>query len=232
MKHAVEFALVVGLAVISSLLIYVYYDELASFFLDANPVYRGLAIFSLCFISTSSIIFPIPYTAAILSLTARIPEINLLEIALWGGLGSGLGEVVGWILGLYFRRQVEDSQYGNRLKIISRLASGRRGRWLVPVLIFLFAYTFLPDDIIFIVLGTIRYSLPIALVAGVVGKASMLYTIGLFGSFIGESTSTLPDWVPIALSIVLFLGFLAVVRFVDWESILDRYSGDVGESAK
>jgi len=224
LKRTLELILIVGFVIVSSLLIYAYYDELADFFLNADPAYRWMAIFTLCFVSTTSIFFPIPYTATILSLTAKIPGINLLEIAVWGGLGSGLGELVGWILGRYFRRQVEDSRYGNRLKIISKLAAGTRSRWLIPIIIFLFAFTFLPDDIVFIVLGAINYSLVVATIAGVLGKASMLYAIGLFGSSIGEATSTLPDWVPISITVALFLGFLAAIEYVDWESLLDRYS--------
>jgi len=228
--RALELTLVVLFVIVSSLLIYTYYDELADFFLEGDPAHRWIAIFGLCFVGTTSVFFPIPYTATILSLTAKIPGINLLEIAVWGGLGSGLGELVGWVVGRCFRRQVEGSRYGKKLAIVSRLASNARSRWLIPLMVFVFAYTFLPDDIIFIALGAINYDLLVVTIAGILGKASMLYTIGLFGSSIGEATSTLPDWVPVVITAVLFLGFLAAVEFVDWESLLSRYATHTEES--
>ncbi len=224
LKRIVELALIVGFAVASSLLIYIYYGELTHFFCEADPVYRGIAIFLLCFIGASSIIVPIPYTVVILSLSARIPELNILEIALLGGLGSGLGELVGWTLGRFFQGQIQDSKYGRRLKIFSKLASGGKGKWLIPLVIVLFAFSPLPDDALFIILGVINYSLVKALVFGMLGKASMLYTIGFFGKIIGEAASMLPDWVGAVLALVLILAFLALIELVDWETLMERYS--------
>lgn len=222
LKLFAKAALLVGLIVASSLLVYIYYGELTSFFLEASPAYRGLAIFSLGFLGATSIIVPIPYTAVILCLFARIPDLNLLEVALWGGLGSGLGEVLGWILGRSFRWWIHDSRYGVRLKAFSRLASSDKARWLIPLVVFLFAYSPLPDDALFIILGAINYSLAKALVLGVLGKASMLYTIGFFGKLIGEATSALPDWASVAIALAMILAFLALVELVDWEALLER----------
>jgi len=224
LRRSVELALVVFFVIASSFLIYAYYDELASFFLAGDPAYRGIAIFGLCFVGACSVGFPIPYTATILSLTAKIPSINLMEIAIWGGLGSGLGELVGWAVGRYFRRQVEGSKYGNKLAVVSKLVSGARSRWLVPILVFVFALTPLPDDILFIVLGAVNYNVFVATISSVAGKIAMLYAIGLLGLSIGEATSTLPDWVPVVLTAVLFLGFLAAIEFIDWEAIVSRYA--------
>jgi len=232
MRRGLELALVVLFVVASSLLIYVYYGDLANFFLAGDPAYRGIAIFSLCFVGACSVGFPIPYTATILSLTAKIPGINLTEIAVWGGMGSGLGELVGWAVGRYFQHQVEGSKYGKKLGVLSRLASGARSRWLVPVLVFAFALTPLPDDIIFLVLGAINYNVLVAMISSVMGKIAMLYAIGLFGLSIGEATSALPDWVPVALTAVLFLLFLAAIEFVDWESILSRYIKDTNKEGR
>lgn len=215
LARALEFALVVVFVVVSSFLIYTHYDELANFFLTGNPAYRGIAIFGLCFVGACSVGFSIPYTATILSLTAKVLGINLTEIAIWGGLGSGLGELTGWSVGWYFRRQVEGSKYGSKLVVMSRLVNRARSRWRIPFLVFLFALTPLPDDILFIALGAISYNIFIATASSVVGKIGMLYAIGLLGASIGEATSTMPGWVPAALTAVLFVLFLAAIEFVD-----------------
>jgi len=224
LRRTLEFALVVLFVIVSSFLIYAYYNQLAGFFLEGNPAYRGIAIFSLCFVGACSIFFPIPYTATILSLTATIPGVNLTEIAIWGGLGSGIGELMGWVVGRYLRHQVEGSRYGKKLAIVSRLASNAKSRWVIPFLVFLFALTPLPDDIIFIVLGAVNYNLLVATTSSVIGKIAMLYTIGFLGSSIGGATSAMPDWIPVLMSAVLFLAFLAAIEFVDWESLLSRYA--------
>lgn len=224
MKRGVELFLVIGLAVVFSLFIYLRFDDFSRFFLEEDPAYRGLAIFFLCLISTSSVIFPIPYTAAILSLSAKIPGINLLEIALWGGLGSGLGEVSGWLLGSYFRRRIRDSRYSERLVVLSKIANSRKSRWLVPFLVFVFAYTPLPDDVIFIILGAANYGLLGALIPSILGKVLMLYTVAFFGSTIGQATSALPDWASVVISVALFALFLAILELVDWNALFDRYA--------
>ena len=195
-----------------------YYHEVEDFLLYASPVYRGFAIFALCLIGALTVIVPVPYTAVILTLAASVPEMNLLEVALWGGFGSGLGEVVGWVLGKYLGESIGSSRYRSRLKAISLVMS--RHKFLIPVIVFLFALTPLPDDALFIILGAINYRLVYALASGIAGKITMLYVIGLFGKLVGEFT---PDWFSSVLAIVLVLLFLALVEFVDWEKLAEKY---------
>lgn len=225
LRRPIEILLAISLLILSSLFIYIYFDQLSEFFLKADPAYRWAAIFSLCFIGTTSVIVPIPYTAVILNLTVEIPDINLLEIAIWGGLGSGLGEVIGWIAGFYFSRKVRDSKFGRRIDIISNLAKTKSARFLIPLVVFAFAFTFLPDDVIFIILGAINYDPLHTITASIAGKICMLYAIGTFGSLIGKMTSYLPDWVTMIITLAIFLTFLLLVEFVDWESLIQRYLG-------
>jgi len=195
-----------------------YYGEVEKFLLYASPVYRGFAIFALCLIGALTVIIPVPYTAVILTLAASVPEINLLEVALWGGFGSGLGEVVGWFLGKYLGESIGSSRYRSRLKVISMIMS--KHRLLIPIIVFLFALTPLPDDALFIILGTVNYRLIYALASGIAGKIAMLYIIGLFGKLVGEYT---PDWFSSVLAVALVLLFLALVEFVDWEKLAEKY---------
>lgn len=213
----------IAAAVILSILLYLYYDNVESFFLEADPIYRGLAMFTLCFLGASSIIVPIPYTAAIMILSAEIPGLNLLELAFWGGLGSGLGEILGWLLGRYLKRGLQTSRYGARLRVLSNLLKSSRANWLIPLLILLFSYTFLPDDALFIILGAVEYSVAKALAFGILGKASMLYTVGWFGRLVGDVSSTLPNWVSIAITLLIIVFFLALIEIIDWEALAEKY---------
>ncbi|MEM3693855.1 MAG: hypothetical protein QXI39_07545 [Candidatus Bathyarchaeia archaeon] len=222
LKSPAKFAFTLAFVLASSLLIYLYYGKLSVFFLKTNPFYRGPIIFFLCLLGAASIVFPVPYTAVILCLSARIPELNLLEIALWGGFGSGLGEFLGWILGRYFESQVQDSRYGRKLRAFSKLISSGRGKWLIPIAIMAFAFTPLPDDVLFIVLGAINYSLAKAIIPSIVGKVAMLYTIGVFGQILGSSVSILPDWALMILTVALVAAFLIFIEVIDWERLVER----------
>ncbi|MBS7610303.1 hypothetical protein KEJ19_07080 [Candidatus Bathyarchaeota archaeon] len=203
-------------------MIYLYYDKLSRFFLGTNPFFRGPIIFFLCLLGAVSIVFPVPYTAVILCLSARIPELNPLEIALWGGFGSGLGEFLGWVLGRNFESLVQDSMYGRKLRAFSKLISSGRGKWLIPIAIMAFAYTPLPDDVLFIILGAVNYSLAKAIIPSIIGKAAMLYTIAFFGQTIGSSVSLLPDWALVILTLALVAAFLIFIEAIDWEGLVKR----------
>ncbi|MCD6445022.1 hypothetical protein J7L70_08545 [Candidatus Bathyarchaeota archaeon] len=218
MDSKVKLVLAALMVIALGIAIQSYYGEVEKFLLYASPVYRGFAIFALCLIGALTVIIPVPYTAVILTLAASVPEINLLEVALWGGFGSGLGEVVGWFLGKYLGESIGSSRYRSRLKVISMIMS--KHRLLIPIIVFLFALTPLPDDALFIILGTVNYRLIYALASGIAGKIAMLYIIGLFGKLVGEYT---PDWFSSVLAVALVLLFLALVEFVDWEKLAEKY---------
>ncbi|MEM2740245.1 MAG: hypothetical protein QXQ29_05550, partial [Candidatus Bathyarchaeia archaeon] len=146
-----------------------------------------------------------------------------------GGIGSGLGETIGWLIGRYLGGALRDSRYGGRMEAFSAIVKVRRYRWLVPIAIFLFAYTPLPDKFLFLILGAVGYSLVKAIPFSIAGKISMLYTIGLFGRFLGMMTSELPVWISLSLAIILVVGFTILISVVDWEEVARRlsvYSGD------
>lgn len=214
-------ATIVGLTLFS-IPIYLYYDQIRHTLLEANPYYVGLAMLILCLLG--SITPFVPYTAVVLSLAATMPQLNILEVAVWGGIGSGLGETIGWLVGYYLGGALKDSRYSGRMEAFSAIVNMRRYRWVVPIAIFLFAYTPLPDKFLFLILGAAGYSLFKALPFSIAGKISMLYTIGLFGRFIGTITSELPVWVSLSLAVILVVGFTIIVAVVDWEDVARKLS--------
>jgi len=153
-----------------------------------------------------------------------MPRLNILEVAVWGGVGSGLGETIGWLIGHYLGEALRDSRYGGKMEAFSAIMGMRRYRWLISIAIFLFAYTPLPDKFLFLILGAARYSLIKAIPFSIAGKISMLYTIGLFGRFLGTVTSELPVWVPLSLAIALIIGFTILIGIIDWEEIARKLS--------
>lgn len=210
--------LVLLIIVIIGLGIRVIYRDVENFLIYGSSLYKGFSIFLLCFIGSASPIIPIPYTAIILILAASIPSFNLVEVAVWGGLGSGLGQTTSWIVGKYLGRGVKSPKYEKRLKILSSLT--RRYSVIVFFIVFIFALTPLPDSILFIILGTINYNLLYILVPAILGKTTMIYIIGLFGKLIGER---LPFWFSFLLTILLTVIFIIAIEVIDWEKLATKY---------
>lgn len=214
MNFKVKLLLILLMVGIIGLSIRAMYRDVENFLIYGSPLYKGFGIFLLCFIGSASPVIPIPYTAIILVLATSIPSLNLVEVAVWGGLGSGLGQTTSWIMGKYLGRGVKSPKYEKRLKVLSALT--RKYSIIVSFAVFVFALTPLPDSILFIILGTINYNLVYVLVPAILGKTAMIYIIGFFGKLVGER---LPFLFSILITILLTVIFIAIVEFVDWEKL-------------
>ena len=127
--------------------------------------YSYVGVFAISLIGAMSIIVPIPYTFIILTL--GIEGMNPLLLTVAGGLGSGVGEFSGYILGYYGRSVISEKQQ-RKMDFMIRVFN-RYG----PITIFLFALTPLPDDLLFIPLGMLRYKFVKAFIPSILGKTLM-----------------------------------------------------------
>jgi membrane protein YqaA with SNARE-associated domain len=177
------------------------------------------------FIGASSIIFPIPYTIVIF-LTAS--QYDPILLAVFGGTGAALGEFTGYLLGFYGRRILSEERR-RKMQALVKLF-GRYG----PLAIFLFALTPLPDDLLFIPLGIMRYKFIKAFIPALLGKILMIYILAYFGR-IGANVILLifgegNMWIGMAVTAVLLAIVLVLLFRVDWEKVLQKYMGNRGES--
>lgn len=177
--------------------------------------YFGVLVVS--FIGSLSIVFPIPYTLVIF-LSGKF--LDPLFVAIAGGLGSGLGEISGYILG-YYGRAVISEERQRKIDFILKVFS-RYG----PIAIFFFALTPLPDDLLFIPLGIMRYKFLKAFIPCVLGKALMCLILAVGGqlsisiieNMIGEGEL----WLTIVFSVIL-MAVVVIMLKVDWEKFLTQY---------
>jgi len=188
--------------------------------LAQNYGYFGIFLISL--IGALSIFFPLPYTVVIFTLGGLFDP---FLIAIAAGLGSAVGEFSGYLLGYYGRKVI--SQERRRKMVFMVKVFDRFG----PITIFLFALTPLPDDLLFIPLGIMRYSLLRAFIPALIGKVSMNFivaysgrhTIQIIKDIFGEGS----DWIAVLLGGVLGIGLLIIVMVVmfkvDWEKIFTKY---------
>ena len=99
-----------------------------------------------------------------------------------------------------------------------------------PVVIFLFALTPLPDDLLFIPLGILRYSFIKAFIPCFLGKLLMCGILAYGGQLyydvlrivFGEMTWEMELLTSIITAVVLVLILVALFK-IDWEKVLKKY---------
>ncbi len=206
---------ILGLVTAASLLIYIYYPLVVDFLNEAPASLRDASLFLLGFFGAASVIVPVPYTAFIFTLSSVYQGLNAVETAVFVGVGSGLGEVTGWIVGRSVESVLKTYRspgYSAALTVIEDRA--RRSKLLVPLLVFIFALTPLPDDLIFIALGTLRYPLRIALPSSMAGKIIMIYLLVEMGKILGWATGGIGPGMSITVALVVIAAFYILLELV------------------
>jgi membrane protein YqaA with SNARE-associated domain len=176
-----------------------------------------LGVFLISFIGSVSVIFPIPYTLVIFGLGSVLDPIL---VAIFGGVGSALGEFAGYALGYYGTSRISEERRKKMnfmLKVFDKYGS---------VAIFIFALTPLPDDLLFIPLGIMRYSFVKAFIPAIIGKTLMTFIIAYSGqqSFelitvvFGESGMLGTIITVVLLALVIF----AMIK-IDWEKVFEKH---------
>jgi membrane protein YqaA with SNARE-associated domain len=179
-----------------------------------------LGVFIISFIGSVSVVFPIPYTIVIYLLGAVL---NPFFVAVSGGLGSALGEFSGYALG-YYGRTVVSEERRKKMDYMVKLFD-RYG----PAAIFLFALTPLPDDLLFIPLGVMRYPFWKAFIPALFGKVLMTFilaysgqqSIGLIESLFAGSG----ELVTVVTLVLLIVIIVAMIK-IDWENLFEKHVGD------
>ena len=172
-------------------------------------------IFLLSFIGAASVIVPIPYTIVLLTISAPQFGFNPLLLAIIAGFGAAVGELVGYGLG-YAGRRVVSKKYDHRLNTMLRIFD----RFGMPA-VFIFALTPLPDDLLFIPLGLMRYSLWKAFIPCVAGKFLMSLIIVHVGSAAGQTFAE--NWIIALVTAVLLILIVVAMFKIDWEKAIEKY---------
>jgi len=200
---------------------------------DFAVQYGYLGIFLISLLGAMSIFVPIPYTVVIFIL-GGLPSFEPLWIAVAAGLGSAIGEFSGYLLGVGGRRVI-GNKYKKRMEFLTKLFK-KYG----PVAIFVFALTPLPDDLLFIPLGVMRYSLLRAFIPALLGKffsnliiaysgrLSLEIVKSIFGVE-GEGTSLLVGTI---IGIVLLVIVFIIMFKLDWEKRFAKYVDEPKDSGK
>jgi membrane protein YqaA with SNARE-associated domain len=191
--------------------------------------YGYFGIFLISLVGALSIIFPIPYTVIIFTLGGlKVGESWVFEpfgIAVAAGIGSAIGEFSGYLIGFGGRKAISE-RYRKKMDFLVKVFN-RFG----PVAIFVFALTPLPDDLLFIPLGVMRYSIIRTFIPALIGKFFMNLIIAYSGRFsvnvirdiFGVESVWISALIGIILAIVLLIIVFIIMFKVDWEKYFEKY---------
>lgn len=184
--------------------------------------YGYFGIFLISMLGASSIIFPIPYTVIIFALGNTFEP---LWIAVAAGLGAAIGEIFGYLIGVGGGKFIGE-KYHKKMESVTKVIE--RYGWIY---IFVFALTPLPDDLLFIPLGVMRYGLLRAFVPALIGKFLMSLIVAYSGRFsvqvIKEVFGIESSWISFTIGIILGLALLVSIIIlrsrIDLETRLEKY---------
>lgn len=199
-------------------------QSFAAWMQNLSVQYGYFGVFFISLLGSTAILIPIPYTVVLFTL-GTVEGFNPILISLSSALGAAVGEFSGYLLGLGGRKIISEKQKRKMeflLKIFGKYS---------PIAIFIFALTPLPDDLLFIPLGVMHYSLLKAFIPALTGKICMsliiVYSARLAVDFIKQIFGIEGDWMSALIGMTISLALLIIIFFimfkVDWEKIFEKY---------
>lgn len=160
------------------------------FLLSLVETFGYLGVFLGSLIGSASILLPVPAFAFIV-VAGRL--LDPLLVGLLAGLGSAIGELVAYGVGagiVYGRMRFMEKKQRKKQRIKTKhekkwfhtINTLFRKRWGFPLII-LFALTPLPDDILGLYCGAIRYDIKKFFIATLIGKIILSLSLAYFGFY-------------------------------------------------
>ncbi|MEM2512593.1 MAG: hypothetical protein QXX61_05610, partial [Ignisphaera sp.] len=174
-----------------------------------------LGLFLISFISCLSII-PIPYIVIVFKIAGYV---NPILTSIVVGIGSGLGEAIAWFFGRASYSVLKETVYAKRINVLLKFME-QRWSFAVPFLAFIFSLTFLPDKVLYLPLGIMRYNVLKMLPFTVLGKTMMVYLVLLFGRLWSNIIDFESDFTSFIVTVMVLSITMTVMVLVDWEKII------------
>ncbi len=173
-----------------------------------------VSAYIISFLSNCIPYLTVPYLAIIFfytSLFSRNIEIVLLIIIV-SSLGAAVGKIIVYLIGKSFRRFIIGKVSENDIELFNKLAD--KGIFFA---IFVFAATPLPDDVLYIIVGALKYSPLRFFAACLAGKIVITSFVAFSGEAIGD---VMPPSLVIVASIVITILVILLIRKIDWEKLV------------
>jgi len=147
---------------------------------DPNIIYA--IVFISVILANASIFIYIPYPLILIA--ACQAKTNLIILTLVASIGAAIGELTGYIVGIIGDKSLSKNQkITANLEKLREYADKNKGK--VYFLIFVYALTPLPDDIVMIPLGLMRFGFWRSFIFCFLGKLLLIIAIMLSAEFLG-----------------------------------------------
>ncbi len=194
-------------------------DFIYYYFKDLSITIGYPGAFLLSIFGNSTLFVPIPYLAVIFFLGSS-PSISPLLLGIITGIGSGIGELSSYIIGRGGGKLM-DTNYSEKLNTYRKLVEQRP--MLTHFLIFFFAATPLPDDIILVPLGLINYSWKTSIIPCTLGKIVLTTAIAYAGKYSIEFVEQILNENLNQVEVLTFIGLMIVIVLMvkfDWNRLI------------
>jgi membrane protein YqaA with SNARE-associated domain len=168
----------------------------------ANGLWAALLI---SFFGNTSILIVVPYAYVVWQIayltslaTATTPQVWFpIILGIISGLGAGVGEFTSYVIGRLFSKskKLVSTTLGQRFENMRQIFE--RHPKSIPFIVYIFAVTPLPDDVILIPFGVMKYSYWKTVIPCMLGKMTMCILIACAAYFIGPELKNIPIIGPI-----------------------------------
>ncbi len=177
-----------------------------------------LGIFLVSMVSNSIPFITVPYLGIVAGYSFIYTNpISKVVLVLSSAAGATTGKIVVYFLGTAFRHGLGESSKKN-IELFKRVA--RRSLFVAIVI---FASTPLPDDILYIPLGLMKYPLPRYVLAIFVGKVVLTSIVVVYASWITAVATTQIYTVPVLVMVTALLTYL--ILKIDWYNVINTLYG-------
>jgi membrane protein YqaA with SNARE-associated domain len=178
--------------------------------------YGYIGAFAISLFGNFTIFFPVPFTLTIYAFGSTL---NPLYLGLVCGIGSTVGEFSAYLIGRGGRK-ILDERYAKQLDTVKLLI-----REYGMLVIFVFALLPLPDDLILIPLGILKYDIRKAMIAMSIGKTLMCTTVAYGGKYSYEIVKEIfaSGGIIGGIASVILLGLViwAMLK-IDWTQFISK----------
>ncbi|MEM4894273.1 MAG: VTT domain-containing protein [Desulfurococcaceae archaeon] len=178
--------------------------------------YLGVFLFSM--ISNSIPYAVVPYLLLLIIIAKNITSYTgRVLLILLSTLGAVLGKLIVYFMGYGLSPIITSWKYRSILDILRRSRS-------IFIAVTLFASLPLPDDVLFIPLGAIRYDVKRYILALFIGKFIITYltvNLGIQAYWLLEEAAGFPIWISIPIMIILTIYVMYIITNVNWNLIIE-----------
>ena len=179
-----------------------------------NTLTAPLGVFIISMLSNAIPFVNIPYLGIVAGYAAVYQGvIDKMVLVLCSAAGATFGKSIVYFIGRAFSVKLSEVSKKN-VELFKKIA--RKSLFLA---ILIFAATPLPDDILYIPLGVMRYSLIPYFIAILIGKSALTTSVVIYASWLAELMRVNYVFIPILVAVTIVLTY--IILKVDWAKVVE-----------